>query len=70
MWGVGLSSGSATPVTVVKGRLVLDFFDAEKKSLLWRGTANDTVHADPEKVEDQIQKAITNMFAKFPPPAK
>lgn len=70
MWGVGLSSGTATPVTVVKGTLVVDIFDAEKKSLLWRGTANDTVHADPEKVEDQIHKTTTEMFAKFPPPAR
>lgn len=69
MWGVGLSTGIATPVTVVKGTLVVDIFDAETKSLLWRGTANDTVHADPEKVEDQIQKATTEMFAGFPPSA-
>lgn len=69
MWGVGLSTGTATPVTVVKGTLVVDIFDAEKKLLLWRGTANDTVHADPEKVEDQIRNATTDMFAKFPPPA-
>lgn len=70
LWGAGLSSGTATPVTVVKGTLVVDIFDAEKKSLLWRGTANDTVHADPEKVEDQIHTATTEMFAKFPSPAK
>lgn len=70
MWGVGLSSGTATPVTVVKGTLVVDIFDAQNKTLLWRGTANDTVYADLEKVEAQIQKAITDMFAKFPPPAK
>lgn len=70
LWGAGLSSGTATPVTVVKGTLVVDIFDAEKKSLLWRGTANDTVHADPEKVEDQIHTATTEMFAKFPPTAK
>lgn len=29
MWGVGLSFGTATPITVVKGTLVLDIFDAE-----------------------------------------
>lgn len=68
MWGAGLSTGTATPVTVVKGTLVVDIFEAENKSLLWRGTANDTVHADPEKVESQIQEATTEMFAKFPPP--
>lgn len=70
MWGAGVSSGTATPVTVIKGMLVVDIFDAEKKSLLWRGTANDTVHADPEKVENQIRKATVEMFTKFPPPAK
>lgn len=40
------------------------------KSLVWRGTANDTDHADPEKFEDQIQTATTEMFDNFPPPAK
>ncbi|GJL60228.1 MAG: hypothetical protein NPIRA03_30850 [Nitrospirales bacterium] len=68
LWGAGLATGTATPVTVVKGTLVVDIFDVKKKLLLWRGTARDTVHADPEKVEDQIHKATTDMFAKFPPP--
>lgn len=70
MWGVGLSTGTATPVTVVKGTLVVDIYGADQKLLLWRGTGNDTVHADPEKVEGQIQDVTKEMFAKFPPPTK
>ncbi len=69
MWGVGLSAGTATPVTVVKGTLIVDIYEAEQKLLLWRGTGNDTVHADPEKVETQIREVLTEMFEKFPPPA-
>ena len=69
MWGVGLSTGTATPVTVVKGTLVVDIYGAERKLLLWRGTGNDTVHADPEKVENQIREVVTEMFEAFPPPA-
>jgi hypothetical protein len=70
MWGVGLSTGTATPVTVVKGSLVVDIYGANKKLLLWRGTGNDTVHADPEKVGDQIREVTKEMFNRFPPPAK
>ncbi len=69
MWGVGLSTGTATPVTVVKGTLVVDIYGAEPKLLLWRGTGNDTIHADPEKVENQIRDVVTEMFETFPPPA-
>jgi hypothetical protein len=36
--------------------------------LLWRGTANDTVHPDPEKVETQIHESVEELFTKFPPP--
>lgn len=68
MWGVGLADGIATSVTVVKGTLVVDIFYAEKKLLLWRGTANDAVHADPVKVENQIDESIRILFTKFPPP--
>ncbi|MGE0473619.1 MAG: DUF4136 domain-containing protein [Nitrospirales bacterium] len=70
MWGVGLSTGTATPVTVVKGTLVVDIYGADHKLLLWRGTGNDTVHADPEKVENQIREVTEEMFKKFPPPGK
>jgi hypothetical protein len=70
MWGVGLATGTATPVTVVKGTLVVDIYEAAQKRLMWRGTGNDTVHAEPERVENQIREVITEMFAKFPPPVK
>ena len=69
MWGVGLSSGTAMPVKIVKGTLVVDIYGADRKLLLWRGTGKDAVQADPEKMENRIHQVITEMFAKFPPSA-
>lgn len=70
LWGVGLSPETATPVMVVKGTLIVDIYEADKKLLLWRGTGSDTVHANSESTENQIREVITKMFAKFPPPTK
>lgn len=70
MWGFGLATGKATPVTVVKGTLVVDIYDAAQKELIWRGTGNDTVHANPEEIENQIRESTSKMFAKFPPSAQ
>lgn len=59
---------------VPTGSLEIDIFERESHSLLWRGTATDTLkHAptnNPEKdakdVEKVIKKSIEKMFKKFP----
>jgi hypothetical protein len=68
MWGPGLVTETTTPVQVIKGTLVVDIYEADKKRLIWRGTGIDTVHDDPAAVESQIQEGIDKMFANFPPP--
>lgn len=49
------------------GTLVLDMFDTHSMRAVWRGTAEGTVPATPEKVNAAVQKAVTKMFAEFPP---
>jgi hypothetical protein len=59
--------GSAQVDTVINGQLKVDIADAKAKQFLWRGTAMDTVSNNPQKLEKQINKALTKMFQKFPP---
>jgi hypothetical protein len=50
------------------GTLVLDFVDAKKKELVWRGTASGVM--DPGKTAEQVDEVVTKMLANFPPPQK
>lgn len=47
------------------GTLVLDFVDARKKTLIWRGTASGVI--DPDRTREQISEAVTKMLEHFPP---
>ncbi len=48
------------------GSLVIDFVDAHKKELVWRGTASGII--DPSKTAEQIHNVIAKMLGNFPPP--
>jgi hypothetical protein len=52
------------------GSLVLDFYDARTKQLIWRGVAQDTLSEKPEKNEKKLEKSINKMFEHFPPESK
>ncbi|HET6862417.1 MAG TPA: DUF4136 domain-containing protein [Pyrinomonadaceae bacterium] len=60
--------GSAQVDTVINGQLKVDIADYKAKQFLWRGTATDTVSDNPQKVAKTLNKALTKMFQKFPPP--
>jgi len=47
--GTGMGSSTSRVHTYTKGTLVVDIWDAKEKSLLWRGTATDTISDKPEK---------------------
>ncbi|MCG8607275.1 DUF4136 domain-containing protein [bacterium] len=49
-----------------EGSLVLDFIDSESNELFWRGWAVGAIR-DPDKIEDQIDKAIRKILENFPP---
>jgi hypothetical protein len=50
------------------GTLVLDFVDAKKRELVWRGTASGVI--DPGKTAEQINEVVAKMLENFPPPKK
>jgi len=66
-WGGGMSTTTVQNITT--GQLMVDIGDVKKKILIWRGTADDTISNNPEKVDKAINKALTKMFEKFPPPS-
>lgn len=69
-WRMGGGMGRVDPVTENKGTLVVDLADAQTKSLIWRGTATDTLSDNPDKNSKKIEKAVTKMFKGYPPKAK
>lgn len=50
------------------GTLIIDFVDAAKKSLIWRGTASGVV--DPGKTSEQVNESVRRLLENFPPAAK
>ena len=60
--------GNST-VTIHKGQLVVDILDVANKKLVWRGMAQDNLSANnPQKLESQVNNAITKMFKQYPTP--
>ena len=66
----GMTTSTVTEVPV--GTLIVDLVDAGKKELVWRGTASDTLNpeASPEKKEQNLQAAIAELLANYPPAKK
>jgi len=50
------------------GTLIIDIVDAEKKSLVWRGTAVGVV--EPGRTMEQINETVKKMLVNFPPVQK
>lgn len=70
-WWVG---GPGYATTIVErtpvGTLHIDIFDSQTKKLVWHGECTDTLTGNPEKNEKKMEKAVADVFKKFPPPDK
>lgn len=74
-WGYGYGryygGWGSTDVSVqsyTEGTLVVDFIDAGKKELVWRGTATGAV-SNPQKTREKIPEIVADLLADFPPGA-
>jgi hypothetical protein len=67
--GGGMSTSTVQQIPV--GTLIVDIVDAQRKELVWRGTATDTLSptSSPEEKDKKLSEAISKMFANFPPPS-
>jgi hypothetical protein len=63
----GMEEASTTVETYKVGTLVIDMFDANSRSLIWRGSSTDTVSDKPDKNIKNFNKGVQKMFQHFPP---
>jgi Domain of unknown function (DUF4136) len=65
--GGGLGEATTTTETYKVGTLVVDLYDAKTKTLLWRGSASDTLSNNSNKNIKNLDKGVQKMFKQFPP---
>lgn len=68
-WG-GFGETTTQPVNYPVGTLVLDFYNAQNRQLIWRGVASDSLSNSAEKNEKKLDKAVDKMLDHFPPHEK
>jgi Domain of unknown function (DUF4136) len=70
-WGWGYWGGPTTTTyntyTYKQGTLVVDIADANGHTLLWRGTATDTLPSNADKGIKVLNSAMSKLFKNFPP---
>jgi len=66
----GFGDATTTAENYKVGTLVVDLFDAHTKTLLWRGSASDTLSDKSDKNIKNLDKGVQKMFDHFPPGQK
>jgi hypothetical protein len=71
-WGRGGGFGDATTTeeTYRVGTLVIDLFDTNAKTLIWRGSATDVLSNKSDKNIKNLNKRVAKLFSDFPPEQK
>lgn len=73
-WGGGpgddLGESTTTESTYRIGTLVIDLFDSNTKSLIWRGSLSDVLSDKYSKNIRSLDKGVKKMFDHFPPNAQ
>jgi len=64
-WRYGGRDISVTQYT--EGTIILDFIDADKEELFWRGVGSSVLHSDSEGRDERIREAANQLMADFPP---
>lgn len=65
--GGGMGTTTTREVQYEVGTLVIDVWDAKRKQLVFRGSASGTLSDNPQKLAKGIQKAVEEIFKKYPP---
>ena len=69
-----LDSGSGAPPTGIRyvetGSLVIDLLDAASGKVVWRGHAAGVLRYGPKEIRAQIDAAVAELLARFPPESK
>jgi hypothetical protein len=65
-----LIKGFFAYTTINQGTLIVELADPQSKTALWWGIADDAMTGNHDKDLPVIQKKLSKMFEKYPPPAK
>jgi hypothetical protein len=68
--GSGFGDATTTTESYKVGTLVVDLFDANSKTLVWRGSSSDTLSDKSDKNIKELDKGVKKMFDHFPPAGK
>ena len=68
--GGGFGNAMTTVDNYKIGTLVVDLFDAHTKTIIWRGSASDTLSDKSDKDIKNLDKGVQKMFDHFPPGEK
>jgi hypothetical protein len=69
-WWGGPGFATTTVEITPVGTLHIDIFDAQSKKVIWHGDSSETLTGNPDKNQKKMEKAVADVFKKFPPPAK
>jgi len=67
-WRFG-GMASATSSTLSVGTIIVDIYDAKAQQLVWKGESTKTIEPskNPQKNQENIQKAMNKLLKDFPP---
>lgn len=66
----GYWGGPSRVYQYTSGTIIIDVIDDQKNILVWQGAGSGLNVSDLDNKGDDIPKAISEIMAKFPPPAK
>lgn len=69
-WGNGFLDSQASPSDVPVNTLVIDMYDTKTHKLLWRGTVTGPLTGSQDKMNNTIDKEVTELISKYPPKYK
>ena len=68
-WGGGWGTTNVRVTNILIGTLVIDFIDAKKAELVWRGIGVREVKKQnkPDKIDKNVNEAVTKILRNYPP---
>jgi len=63
----GFGAFGPTTDTYEDRTLIVDLFDTQTKTLLWRGSSTETLSNNSDKNIKNLDKGVEKLFQKFPP---
>jgi hypothetical protein len=69
-WASGFMDSQATLSDIPVNTLIIDMYDTKAHKLLWRGTITGPIEGSQDKMNNAIDKEVTELISKYPPKFK